>query len=183
MSPVTKKMLMQKLKEVQEQNGDSDSSDSENKRFVDGVVAGSSPDPQIFGGQQKKIKMGNYHYDKETGTIIQKALNQKKTRLIITQIDEEDENLQFEEDDVIIQENRQSQKVVPPSPYGAFNDQSQPSIDLLIRKLKSLEVQQRQKAEIRPSGDSLSRGDSINSPLKVGNINIFNMPKTLFMNT
>ena len=45
--------------------------------------------------QQKKIKQGNYHYDKETGTIIQKALNQKKTRLIITQIDEEDENLQL----------------------------------------------------------------------------------------
>ena len=78
-----------------------------------------------------------------------------------------------------MQDNRQSQQVVPPSPYGAFNDQSQPSIDLLIRKLKSLEVQQRQKAEIRPSGDSLSRRDSINSPLKVGNINIFNMPKTL----
>ena len=78
-----------------------------------------------------------------------------------------------------MQDNRQSQQVVPPSPYGALNDQSQPSIDLLIRKLKSLEVQQRQKAEIRPSGDSLSRRDSINSPLKVGNINIFNMPKTL----
>jgi hypothetical protein len=49
-------------------------------------------------------------------------LNQKKTRLIITQIDEEDENLQFEEDDVIIQENKQIRPVVPPSPYGAFND-------------------------------------------------------------
>jgi hypothetical protein len=105
MSPVTKKMLIEKLKEVQE-SIDSDSSDSDNKKFVDGIVAGSIPDPQIFGHHQKKPKKGNYFYDKETGTIIQKAINQKKTKLIITQIDEEDENLQFEEDDVIIEENR-----------------------------------------------------------------------------
>ena len=66
---------------------------------------------------------------------------------------------------------------MPVSPFGVLHDQSQPSIDLLIRKLKSLEVQQRQRTEIRPSGDRIF--DSVNSPLKVGNINIINMPRTL----
>ena len=48
-SPFTKKILMQKLKEVKEQIGDSDSDSSnediENRNIVDGVVAGSVPDP------------------------------------------------------------------------------------------------------------------------------------------
>lgn len=44
---------MQKLKEVKEQISDSESecSDEEvnSKRYVDGIVAGSNPDPSIFG--------------------------------------------------------------------------------------------------------------------------------------
>jgi hypothetical protein len=53
MSPLTKKLLMQKLKEVKEQISDSESGssyeDNSSKRYVDGIVAGSTPDPQIFG--------------------------------------------------------------------------------------------------------------------------------------
>jgi len=49
---------MQKLKEVKEQISDSQSESSDDeinsKRYVDGVVAGSKPDPSIFGEIQKK---------------------------------------------------------------------------------------------------------------------------------
>lgn len=44
MSPLTKKLLMQKLKEVKEQIGDNES-DSDDEDQVDGIVAGSTPDP------------------------------------------------------------------------------------------------------------------------------------------
>ena len=61
---------MQKLKEVKEQIGDgeSNSSDDENavRNQVDGVVAGSIPDPRVFGDQIKesnKNKFKGYKYD------------------------------------------------------------------------------------------------------------------------
>ena len=84
---------MQKLKEVKEQISDSESGSSDDnrnsKRYVDGIVAGSMPDPQIFGDILKKKRESNqnYHYDEATGTITQKALDNtrhKKTKLIIT---------------------------------------------------------------------------------------------------
>ena len=64
---------MQKLKEVKEQIGDSDTDSSndenQNNYIVDGVVAGSIPDPQIFGDQglRKENKF-------DLGTIVQKAI-------------------------------------------------------------------------------------------------------------
>ena len=66
MSPPTKLLLMQKLKEVQEQASDSDSSI---ENYVDGVVAGSTPDPILF-SQSAKKKLGTQYYDKETGAIV-----------------------------------------------------------------------------------------------------------------
>lgn len=115
MSPMTKKLLMQKLKEVQEQIGDSQSNDSLSdneltnpnnpggqlsRNIVDGVVAGSKPDPQIFGNEQIDERKRNKHlksfYDPATGALVQRALDNTrhhKTKLIISQIDEEDENL------------------------------------------------------------------------------------------
>lgn len=83
-SPFTKKILMQKLKEVKEQIGDSDSDSSnediENRNIVDGVVAGSVPDPQIFAKPKKEPKNTD-------GTIVQKAIGNdrnQKTKLIIS---------------------------------------------------------------------------------------------------
>ena len=83
MSPVTKKLLMQKLIEVKEQIGDSG---SESQDDIDGFVAGS-----IIPTFKKEKK--------DNGLIIQRALDRNKTKLIISQIDEEDETLQFDEDE------------------------------------------------------------------------------------
>ena len=64
---------MQKLKEVKEQIGDSDTDSSndenQNSNIVDGVVAGSIPDPQIFGDKAPK-KENKF----DLGTIVQKAI-------------------------------------------------------------------------------------------------------------
>ena len=63
-----------------------------------------------------------------------------------------------------------------------------PSIDLLIQKLKILEAQQRKKSESSRMPSGLSQhGSSTNllgssaqeSPVKVGNINVYNMPKSI----
>ena len=101
MSPMTKKLLMQKLKEVQEQIGDSQSNDSLSdnevgntnhgdqlsRNIVDGVVAGSMPDPQIFGNEGKKKRHLKSFYDPQTGALVQRALDNtrhRKTKLIIS---------------------------------------------------------------------------------------------------
>ena len=151
---------MQKLKEVKEQIGDgeSNSSDDENavRNQVDGVVAGSIPDPRVFGDQIKesnKNKFKGYKYDPQTGTITQRALDRnQKTKLIISQIDEEDEN-EEETIDISAPAKKDKTKVnslVNPSPRNQLGGQSenhqqfcenQPSIDLLINKLKQLEQQ------------------------------------------
>lgn len=123
MSPMTKKLLMQKLKEVQEQIGDSQSNDSLSdneqsnpnnpggqisRNIVDGVVAGSIPDPQIFGSDSadRKNKHPKSFYDPQTGALVLRALDNtrdRRTKLIISHIDEEDEGLQFDEDEEMIQ--------------------------------------------------------------------------------
>ena len=87
MSPLTKKLLMQKLIEVQEQIGDSASDSSDGPlphHMIDGHVAGSIPsNPQLFDDPPKP---------RDPSIIVQKAIDQR-TKLIISQIDEEDENL------------------------------------------------------------------------------------------
>eukprot|EP00356_Strombidium_inclinatum_P005756 CAMPEP_0170498376 /NCGR_PEP_ID=MMETSP0208-20121228/27638_1 /TAXON_ID=197538 /ORGANISM="Strombidium inclinatum, Strain S3" /LENGTH=167 /DNA_ID=CAMNT_0010775529 /DNA_START=4148 /DNA_END=4651 /DNA_ORIENTATION=+ len=145
MSPFTKRILMKKLKEVKEQTSDnSDSSDEvrndmvnpmplPESKYVDGVVAGSIPDPKIFANlvppSQKRSLGGQSFYDQSTGSIIQKALDideqnrNRKTKIIISRIDEEEETLQNEEDAEFLDEQRKARgqhtklnSLVSPSP-------------------------------------------------------------------
>lgn len=71
-------------------------------------MAGSIPDPQIFGNDStdRKNKHLKSFYDPQTGALVQRALDNtrdRRTKLIISHIDEEDEGLQFEEDEEMIQ--------------------------------------------------------------------------------
>lgn len=69
--------------------------------IVDGVVAGSIPDPNIFGQEdqsKKKSRHLNSYYDPQIGALVQRALDNtrdRRTKLIISHIDEEDEGFQF----------------------------------------------------------------------------------------
>ena len=84
------------------------------------------PDPQIFAKVRKETK-------NQDGTIVQKAIGNdqnQKTKLIITQIDEEDENLQKQEDEELIELRKQNlvvdktkvNSLVSPSPRMVVNN-------------------------------------------------------------
>lgn len=122
------------------------------------MVAGSIPDPRVFGVEKEKKEKSSFRkiYDPKTGTITQRALDRnQKTKLIISQIDEEDEN---EEETIDVSQLKLEGKtkvnsLVSPSPRNVLGSQdpfcnmnldvncqnNQPSIDLLINKLKQLE--------------------------------------------
>ena len=148
------------MKEVQEQIGEGESDDSStdneqngssnpesngnlfSRNIVDGVVAGSIPDPQIFGSEsneKQRNKNLKSFYDPQTGALVQRALDNtrhRKTKLIISQIDEEDENLQFDEDEEMIEQQKESRDIgdqiklnslFEPSPRNLVNQDAQSS--------------------------------------------------------
>ena len=94
---------------MKEQIGDSETGSDEEINTVDGTVAGSiEPLRELFKYQR--------HHD--NGLVIQRALDNtrhRKTKLIISQIDEEDEFLQ-EEEQIIERSQSNTNSIVHPSP-------------------------------------------------------------------
>ena len=90
MSPMTKSLLVKKLKEVKEQIGDSESGEDDlsdrapGGSVVDGVVAGSIAPTEAITSPKKLSKT---YRDSRTGLLVQRALDNTrhmKTKLIIS---------------------------------------------------------------------------------------------------